>query len=152
MKVMKNDDEKVKALHDWIIDNLEYDSNMQNINRYNIYGALIDREVVCEGYAKLFKYILDNVGIECVLASGTAVNSEGISERHMWNYVKLEGVWYAVDCTWDDPVIIGNGRVGDEIKYKYFLKGTNFYKDHTEEAITDKSTNLNYPNISQQDY
>lgn len=147
-----NDYEKVKALHDWIIENIEYDQNMQNVNRYNIYGALIDRKVVCEGYAKLFKYILDNVGIECVLVSGTAVNSEGQNERHMWNYVRIGGNWYAVDCTWDDPIIIGNGKVGNDVKYKYFLRGSDFYRDHTEEPITEKSTTLKYPKISDYDY
>lgn len=152
MSAMNSDYEKIKALHDWIIDNVEYDISMKQTHKYNIYGALTERKVVCEGYAKLFKYILDDIGIECVLASGTAVNSEGNSERHMWNYVKLEGKWYAVDCTWDDPVVIGGGKVGKDIKYKYFLKGLEFKNDHTDEPITQKSEALKYPKISEQDY
>lgn len=149
---MNSDYEKVKALHDWIINNIEYDASMQQVHKYNVYGALIDRVVVCEGYAKLFKYILDDIGIECILASGTAVNSEGNSERHMWNYVKLNGQWYAVDCTWDDPIVIGGGKVSKDVKYKYFLKGSSFYADHDEEPITEKSESLAYPKISNQDY
>lgn len=152
MSVMNSDYQKVKALHDWIVDNIEYDSSMRQVHRYNIYGALIDRVVVCEGYAKLFKYILDDMGIECVLVSGTAVNSEGNNERHMWNYVKLDGKWYAVDCTWDDPIIIGGGKINKDTKYKYFLKGSEFKKDHTEEPITEKSESITYPIISEQDY
>jgi len=152
MTVMSSDYERIKALHDWIVDNIEYDSSMQQVHRTNICGALIDRTVVCEGYAKLFKYILDDMGIDCVLVSGTAVNSKGIKERHMWNYVNLDGKWYAVDCTWDDPIIIGGGKVDKDIKYKYFLKGPSFFKDHTEEPITEKSESLEYPKISEQDY
>lgn len=152
MTQMNSDYERVKALHDWLVDNIEYDSSMQRVHRYNIYGALIERSVVCEGYAKLFKYILDDMGIESILVSGVAVNSEGANERHMWNYVKLDETWYAVDCTWDDPIVIGGGKAGKDAKYRYFLKGQEFFKDHTEEAITDKSENLIYPTISEKNY
>ena len=109
---------------------------------------MIDRKSVCEGYAKLFKYILDSVGIESVLVSGTAMNSDGQSEKHMWNYVNLEGIWYGVDCTWDDPIIRGNSKITDDIKYKYFLKGRDvFYADHTTEPITENNTTLKYPEL-----
>lgn len=152
MTAMNSDYDRIKSLHDWIVDNIEYDSSMQQVHRYNIYGALIERNVVCEGYAKLFKYILDDMGIESVLVSGTAINTQGENERHMWNYVKIDGTWYAVDCTWDDPIIVGGGKITPEIKKHYFLKGTSFYEDHTEEPITAKSTNLSYPKIAEQDY
>lgn len=81
---------------------------------------------VCEGYARAFKYLCDMAGIPCVLVDGTA-----LSERHMWNYVQMEdGLWYAVDVTWDDPTVVNRqtGEVvtdavsGAERKY-YFLVG-----------------------------
>ena len=51
----------------------------------------------------------------------------------MWNYVKLDGKWYAVDTTWDDPVIVGGGIASEETKHRYFLKGSkDFYKNHEE--------------------
>lgn len=53
----------------------------------------------------------------CVLVSGTGTNSTGKTEAHMWNYVQMEdGNWYAVDCTWDDPV-------GGSERSIYFLVG-----------------------------
>lgn len=140
--------EQIKALHDWIVDNVEYDVNMENINRYTICGALQDRKAVCEGYAKLFKYILDCVNIENVLVSGTAVNSKGQTEKHMWNYVNLEGIWYGVDCTWDDPIIQGSGSLTEELKYKYFLKGKEVFSiEHKTEPITENNTMLKYPEL-----
>ena len=67
--------------HDWIINNLDYEQNITNNNVYNLYGALIEKSAVCEGYAETLKYILDEVDIPCVLVSGTATNSEGKTER-----------------------------------------------------------------------
>ena len=86
---------------------------------------------MCEGYARGFKYILDELGIPCVLISGTATNSNGETESHAWNYVELEGKWYAVDVTWDDPVIVGDGYITSDVKYKNFLKGSDtFFETH----------------------
>lgn len=62
-----------------------------------------DAGPVCESYARAFKMLCDYVGIPCVLVDGVAYNGAG-SENHMWNYVEAEGKWYAVDCTWNDPL------------------------------------------------
>lgn len=119
-----SDYDKILQVHDWIIDNLEYESNIENSNVYNLYGALIEKKAVCEGYAEAFKYILDEMRIPCILVSGTATNSEGTTERHEWNYVQIDNKWYAVDSTWDDPVVKGFGYVSNSVKHKYFFIGS----------------------------
>lgn len=119
-----SDYDKILQVHDWIIDNLEYESNIENSNVYNLYGALIEKKAVCEGYAEAFKYILDEMRIPCILVSGTATNSERTTERHEWNYVQIDNKWYAVDSTWDDPVVKGFGYVSNSVKHKYFLIGS----------------------------
>ena len=113
----------------------------------------MNHKCVCEGYAKAFKYMLDSFGIESTLVIGTATNSQGESENHAWNYVKLNGRWYAVDCTWDDPIIVG-GFSNDEIKYTYFLKGANtFSRDHFPVGVfTEGGKEFIYPNLSGTDY
>ena len=58
---------------------------------------------VCEGYARALKVLCDRVGIPCVLEEGYA---NGAS--HMWNNVKMGSQWYAVDVTWNDPVLTSN--------------------------------------------
>lgn len=129
---------KLRTLHDWIIDYMEYDSKTKN--RANVYGGLIEKKGVCESYARIYKYILDEIGIENILVTGTATNSSGVTEDHMWNYVKLNGKWYAVDVTWDDPIILGGGIASEETKHKYFLKGSqDFYKNHTEKLTLSES-------------
>ena len=64
---------------------------------------------VCEGYARAFKVLCDELEIPCVLVDGFARSSaDDDGEAHMWNYVQMEdGNWYAVDVTWNDPVVNG---------------------------------------------
>ena len=145
---------KIMHAHDWIINNLQYEQNITNNNVYNLYGALIEKSAVCEGYAEALKYILDEVNIPCVLVSGTATNSEGKTERHEWNYVQLYGKWYAIDSTWDDPVIKGTGYVSDSIKHRYFLVGSNeMNKNHFPNGqMTESRKKFVYPTIETEKY
>lgn len=145
---------KIMNAHDWIINNLQYEQNITNNNVYNLYGALIEKSAVCEGYAEALKYILDEVDIPCVLVSGTATNSEGKTERHEWNYVQLYGKWYAIDSTWDDPVVKGTGYVSDSIKHRYFLVGSNeMNKNHFPNGqMTESGQKFAYPTIETEKY
>ena len=72
-------------------------------------------ETVCAGYAKMMKLQCNKYGIPCVLVTG--VTDSG--EYHMWNYIQMEnGVWYAVDATWDDQ---------STTMYDFFLVGSETY-------------------------
>ena len=149
-----NDYEDIKMVHDYLVENIEYDTSLQEKNIYNIYGALINGKCVCEGYARAFKYLLDGLGIESTMVIGKGINSSGQSENHAWNYVKLENNWYAVDCTWDDPVIIGGGYIGNSSKYRYFLKGKeDMEKDHTTLGnFTQGGNEFEYPTLNNKSY
>ena len=86
---------------------------------------------------------------------GTATNSSGQTESHAWNCVEINGIWYEIDTTWDDPIIVGgSGRVSNDIKYRYFLKGTDtFEKDHVlSYQFSDGGKIFSYPTISREDY
>ena len=155
MKYLANGstENKIRTIHDYLIDNLEYDATVSRDNIYNIYGALVNKKTVCEGYARSFKSMMDEIGVPCIIACGIGVNSAGQSENHAWNYVKLDGQWYAIDVTWDDPVIIGNGKLNNELRYKYFLKGSNsFFDNHTEDGQIVSNSNFRYPTLSMSDY
>lgn len=149
-----NDYEDIKMVHDYLVENIEYDTSLQEKNIYNIYGALINGKCVCEGYARAFKYLLDGLGIESTMVIGKGINSSGQSENHAWNYVKLENNWYAVDCTWDDPVIIGGGYIGNSSKYRYFLKGKeDMEKDHiTLGNFTQGGKEFEYQTLNNKSY
>ncbi|MCI9366556.1 MAG: hypothetical protein HFJ54_08770 [Clostridia bacterium] len=144
--------DKVRKAHDWIIEYLSYEGSSEN--KGNIYGALTEKKVVCEGYSRLYKYFLDELGIENILVVGTGTNSSGMTEEHMWNYVKIDGMWYAVDITWDDPIVTGGGTLSKSVKHKYFLIGASeFFQNHVEKkniSSTDKIFML--PSISESKY
>lgn len=149
-----SDYEKIREVHNWIIDNIEYDINLETQEPYSISGALTEGRAVCEGYARSFKYIMDGLDIPCVLVSGIGTNSNGETESHAWNYVMLDNKWYAVDVTWDDPVIIGNGYIPEGTRYRHFLKGSNsFFTSHIEDGrITESSVEFKFPTLSEEDY
>lgn len=84
--------------HDYILENTTYDtaSVVPDI-AHTAYGALINRVAVCDGYAKAMKQLLNDCGIESEIVTNTAAD-------HAWNYVKIEGQYYHLDATWNDPV------------------------------------------------
>lgn len=150
----KNDYEKIKLTHNYLRDTINYESTISKNNIYDIYGALVLRECVCEGYAKAFKYIMNEVGIDNVIVIGTGTNSMGKTENHAWNYVKLDKKWYAVDVTWDDPMLIGDGIIPEKSKYKYFLKGSKTMNENhfISGKFTDGGQTFTYPTLSVEDY
>ena len=146
--------DKVKLVHDYIIDNVSYDQNNDPDNS-NIYGALVKKTAVCEGYASAFKYILDQLGIPCLSVYGDGIDSNGSSKSHAWNYVLMDdNKWYAVDTTWDDPILIGRGTISSESRYRYFLRGSNdFEPTHKEDGdVSGTGQKFTYPTLSTEDY
>lgn len=129
----------VKFFHDYVILNCSYDDSLTNYS--NAYGALVEGKAVCEGYARAFKYLCDRVGIPCELVIGST------NVDHMWNVVQIDGDWYHIDLTWDDP----KNKDGDYISYTYFnLTQNDILKDHTiDDSYTvplANSTAMNYFN------
>ncbi len=116
--------QKEKAIHDYVVLNTAYDLSLQN---YTAYDALFQHSAVCQGYAMLTYQLLNAAGIPNILISGTATNSTFGTQSHAWNEVDLNGKWYQLDTTWDDPVPNQPGQV----QYNYFnLTSAQMAKDH----------------------
>ena len=126
-----SDFEKAITIHDWLTFNLDYDHTFTN---YHVKEALRDRTCVCQGYAEAFEMMAEMAGLEASFVGGTGINSKGELESHAWNQVKVDGTWYNVDVTWDDPSN-GAGKDPDDHsgnRYDYFLVSkTELSKDHT---------------------
>ena len=146
--------QNVKMVHDYLVETIDYDQSISRHNTYNLYGALVEKNCVCEGYAKAFKYLIDGLNIPCTIVAGNATNSEGVTESHAWNYVQFNENWYAVDVTWDDPILIGGGILTNSSKYKYFLKGASeFNLSHVSDGqFTEGGKVFSYPQLSEQNY
>ena len=96
-----SDLQKAIVLHDYLAVNCEYDETESENGTlpqesYSAYGALVNRTAVCQGYALAYKYLLNQAGIECYMVTSYVM-------EHVWNLVKLDGQYYQVDVTWDDP-------------------------------------------------
>ena len=150
----KNDIEKMRYIHDYLVDTIEYDQKFVEKNIYNIYGALVSKTCVCEGYAKASQYLLNEAGLENIIITGTATNSDGKTEHHAWNYVNIDEKWYAIDTTWDDPIIVGGGKLTNTIRYRYFLKGSStMNKNHfISTKFTSGGQDFEFPELSITDY
>lgn len=115
----KSDYEKTKAIYDYICTHVTYDfsvlSNPNNVEIYTAYAALIKGTAVCQGYALLFYRMALEAGLDARLIAGY-----GAGEPHGWNIVRLDGVYYHVDSTWDAGMST----------YSFFLKGSEDFPYH----------------------
>lgn len=148
--------QKELAIHDYVIKNSDYDTRVPNepVDSHNPYGILVLGTGVCESYAKAMFIILNEVGIETKYVVGIANNGTNI-EGHAWNMVKLDGEWYQLDATWDDPIIAnGNSIVGHD----YFnVTNALILKNHTiDNSIIDypicTATKYNFFNMKGPEY
>ena len=120
----KGDYDRIKLIHDYIVSNTSY-VNDGTYLCHSAYSALLRGTAVCQGYAGLFQRLCKEVGIETRYITGY-----GGGEAHAWNIVKLDGQWYNVDVTWDDPI-------GGSLRYDYFLKSEMDFADHTRDGAYD---------------
>jgi transglutaminase-like putative cysteine protease len=111
---------QVQYLNDWLTKHNSYSSAYASGDFSPIVwspisalrGTTGDEGPVCEGYSRAFKILCDGLNIPCILAVGDAIGSKGATpESHMWNEVKMnDGLWYAVDVTWNDPMVGGGAQ------------------------------------------
>jgi hypothetical protein len=111
--------DKEKIVHDYIINNTSYDYiNYTNDTLaddvFEYYGSLLAGSAVCEGYAEAMKLLCNLSGIECIIAIGMAPDS---AEGHAWNIVKIDGEYYHVDVTKNDPITEDGTEI---LTYYYF--------------------------------
>lgn len=144
--------DKVKYVHDYLVENIEYDSTVSKPNIHNIYGALVTKKAVCEGYAKAFKYILDRLDVPSIIVVGYSLANEEL-ESHSWNYVNIDGKWYGVDTTFDDPIVLGGPVINNNIRYKYYLKGgLEFSEVHKEDPMSILEFDIKYPTLEEENF
>ena len=126
--------EKIRSIHDYLINLATYDPNYNNSNAapygHQPTGCLLSPNLcVCEGYAEAFKLFADREGIPNMLVS---------SASHIWNVILMEdNKWYALDCTWDDPMT-GNSNYY-VLQYSFFLVGSQTVSAGESEAFSQQS-------------
>ncbi len=157
LKVIKpgmTDVEKVIAVHEYLVLDCEYDYDRylngtlrtEHPDTYNAYGVLVDKQAVCNGYALAYMYLMNRAGVHTVMVSSSAVN-------HAWNMVEIDGYWYEVDCTWDDPIrdyfgmVRHNNLLCSDEGFPEKHKASDWVVKDAGVVVTDlKATNTKYDN------
>lgn len=124
--------QKIKTIYDYICNTVTYDNATLNDDSYDLkytaYAALMNRTAVCQGYAVLYYRMLREAGINARVVAGG---------NHAWNIVQMNQYYYFADSTWDVNYL-GN--------YRYFLKGSSAFTDHTlESRFTNSQFKAKYP-------
>ncbi|MCG7384254.1 transglutaminase domain-containing protein [Paenibacillus sp. ACRRY] len=131
------DDEKRKAIYDYLNDNAKYDdaalesaeqNNFKNVeaqfnDSFTTYGILVKGVGVCASYASVYKLLSDLSGLDSIVVTGA---SSGVP--HAWNKVKIGDEWFHVDAT--------NNLTNSGIPY--FLYNANDETAASQETIADK--------------
>lgn len=109
-----SDEDKIKEVHNYIINNSRYDSDRSDKNIVNYksdtaYGTLLQGYSLCGGYTDAMELFLEDMNLKSYKIS---------SENHVWNALYLNGTWYHLDLTWDDPITTDGS---DILEYNFFL-------------------------------
>lgn len=131
------DFQKVKAINDWIVNNTKY-SEETSTSPHAAYTLFNEGKGVCQAYALATYKLLEEVGIESKYVTG-----QGKGINHGWNLIKLDGEWYHLDTTWNDPISLEGRNI---LTYKYFLiSDSTIFEDH-------QMDNRSYPRATNKKY
>lgn len=121
------------AIHDWMVAWASYDHDTLShvpgeeggSDSDNPYGFLVGKKGICLGYSSTFQLFMDLLDIPCRTVRGTA--HAGTAD-HAWNLVRLDGEWYGVDVTWDDPTT--HIKVTAEMAHRFFNVTSQYLRDN----------------------
>lgn len=118
----KDDYEKISAVYDYLIKNVDYSDDYERREVYTAYGAIVEKDAVCQGYIQAMYRILTELGISC-----RAVMGEGNGGDHVWAIAAIDDVYYLLDPTWDSEF---DGRLKI-----FFLKGSKDFDEYSAPVV-----------------
>lgn len=135
-----SDFEKEMQIIKYLVNTVSYDQNEINDNTpslndsYKAYGALVNHKAVCSGYAKAFDLLAKKCELSTIVVTGEAINSNAQNGPHAWNQIYLDGDWYNVDVTWEDPIT--NYKLGEGELFSNYINRTDeeFSINHNRET------------------
>ena len=119
-----SDYQKVRAIYNWITTHVTYDyarlEDESYLRKYSAYNAVFEGTAVCNAYAQLFYRMALTAGLDARIVVNSGLN-------HSYNIVRVDGLYYFCDVTWDSGV--------PESQYGYFLRGWWDFKEHIGQEI-----------------
>ncbi len=117
------------AFHDWLVNQNTYGflpakDDPKQLYSGEGYAALSLGTGVCGAYSEAMKMLCDTVQIPSKVVFGDAYSTSGWT-GHAWNQVQLDGAWYHMDVTFDDPLGVTT------LRHNYFnVTDAEIQKDH----------------------
>ncbi len=144
----------VGAAHDYLVKHMiyHYENEVKNGNARTAYDGIIYGEGVCEAYTRSFKAILDRLNIPCVCVYGIYTPKQNVNEPHIWNYVQIDGKWYGVDVTHDDPTNSNwtEKNSGHETRQYWLVGNRDLVSHHYPQGIMSGANyEFKYPNLEE---
>jgi transglutaminase/protease-like cytokinesis protein 3 len=147
-KIADTDLEKARAIYVWLAENISYDAKSINKNKYGdntALGVLKSGKAVCQGYAKLFEFLGNKMGLNIQFVSGYSKNDvqeeswdfDGEECDHAWNMIKIDDEWRVFDATW------GAGNGNDDVRGR--LVFTKEYSDNWFDLSPYEAIFSHYP-------
>lgn len=99
--------DKLMVFHNYLVLNSTFElkdevNGNYNTTIYNAFGSgAAQGNIQCQGYAKAMQYLCDRAGIRSMVVTGETEKGQS----HAWNVIDVDGSWYNLDCTWDDPIL-----------------------------------------------
>lgn len=104
--------ERVLYIHDLLANRYAYDTRETEKNA-DAYTFFRDGVGICQAYALAFIALARGAGLEADFVASSAMD-------HAWNHVRVDGTWYHVDVTRDDPIPASDGR--EEVNHSRLLR------------------------------
>ena len=123
------DEEKVKAIYEWMIHDFEYDYEYEPIVQYfNVRKTLSTRKGICYDFSHLFAALCRSQNISCYVVDGD--KRDNAQYHHTWNRVYFDGSWWNIDVTFDTVQTENQGSLYGlrEIEAPYSQDGEYFIK------------------------
>ena len=149
IKLINHDDtdyNKIKTIHDYIINNTKYDvernkTGSSNYSSQIAYGPAFEGFATCNGYTDLMAIILSKMGYKNFKISTSLFELSKDETGHIWNAVYIDGKWLHLDLTWDDPVSTDNS---DYLYHTYFLISTSELEAADSGQVATKDHKFNH--------
>lgn len=116
--------EQAKYVHDYLINNSEYDYTYKATTMYDL---LVNGKGTCNSYSMVFKSAMDKLGVECIIVALS-------DNSHAWNQINVDGKWYNIDVTWDE-----NYTLSGNPDSTFFMKSDDFFKATEHGAWNSKN-------------
>jgi hypothetical protein len=139
----EDDFHAVKRIHDWVADNIVYDtksffSGTVAPEGVGLESVLRSGSSVCSGYTTVFKAMAESAGFRTTQVSGYSRSgfapfreSVDFTPNHAWNAIQIQDQYYLVDTTWSAGGVNDSEDFIKEYSTKYlFSPPSLFLQNH----------------------